>query len=992
MVWQPPDRVIVPVIFLLLLCALCSVASADTTTPPGGITICGYVTYANEIGIWWFNPYDPDFGGVEMWLDDEYLGNTSAGDHFYNAYSAVVGTHSFSTHTFDNSSNVNTTWVNLTFSTKEYPGCTENWTCDTCSRPIAPVADFSANQTTGIVPLAVQFTDNSTNIPTAWNWSFGDGSYSPLQNPVNMFTQAGSYSITLNVSNIAGYNSTTKVDYIVAIPQSPVASFTSNVTGGLAPLSVQFNDTSANSPAIWNWSFGDASWFNTTDSSMRNTTKSYPSGGNYTITLYVSNAGGSDNASHFVDVWNRTTNDFTANITSGNVTFPVLFNDTSYNATSWFWIFDGINTSTSQNPVFEYAVPGIYSVNHSSGNDHDTFWTNKSNYITAYNPFVPGATADFTQNTTQGLTPLVVLFNDTSGGTPTFWNWSFGDGTFSVNQNVTKTYPTGGYYEINLTVWNANATRSSKLGYADVWNRTTNDFVANVTSGNVTFPVLFTDTSYNATSWFWVFDGINTSTLQNPVFEYTVPGVYSVNHSSGNAHDTFWTNKSRYITAYPSGATAPLANFTGTPASGTLPLTVRFTDQSTGFPTSWNWSFGDGNYSAVQSPGHTYASAGIFTVSLTATNAAGSSTLTRTGYITVSGSPVPPAASFTGTPTSGKAPLNVGFTDLSTGSPSGWNWSFGDGSYSTAQNPSHTYQVNGIYTVSLNATNSAGSTTATRADYITVSPSPPVSPAPTSSDSDAPRFVPSTGGATETGAKAGERITVLFAGNLEADDSVPVVVTAISLVPSIDLQGVMVSAVPAQSGPITRIPGSPPAYYLDINVYWVRGDAIKEGDITFSVDEVWLNDQGMAPADLVMMRYHDNGWSDLPTLMQTYSNGRYYYGATTSGFSYFAVTRKGTGSAATTPTHASPAIIAQQVKPDSSTRVTTRPVTPVAVRTRTVTTTTTVPPVSPPESPDFPVLWIVLGVAGFVGVILITAGFRRWWIRRQNPALFRRYE
>ncbi len=78
MVWQPPNRLINPVVFILLLLALVSTASADSVNPPGGITICGYVTYANEIGIWWFNPYDPDFGGVQMWLDDEYLGTTGA--------------------------------------------------------------------------------------------------------------------------------------------------------------------------------------------------------------------------------------------------------------------------------------------------------------------------------------------------------------------------------------------------------------------------------------------------------------------------------------------------------------------------------------------------------------------------------------------------------------------------------------------------------------------------------------------------------------------------------------------------------------------------------------------------------------------------------------------------------------------------------------------------------------------------------------------------
>ena len=306
------------------------------------------------------------------------------------------------------------------------------------------------------------------------------------------------------------------------------------------------------------------------------------------------------------------------------------------------------------------------------------------------------------------------------------WNWSFGDTSWfnttdSSLRNATKSYPTGGNYTITLYVSNSGGS-DNVSHYVDVWNRTTNDFVANVTSGNVTFPVLFNDTSYNATSWFWIFDGINTSTSQNPVFEYSVPGIYSVNHSSSNAHDTFWTNKSNYITAYPARcATYRSLNFTGTPTSGTAPLTVQFTDNRTGSPTIWNWSFGDGNYSSLQSPSHTYAFAGAFTVSINATNSAGSDLSTRTNYINVTSSIIPPTASFTGTPTTGAVPLTVQFTDTSNGSPMSWNWSFGDGSYSTARNPSHTYSTNGTYTVSLNATNSAGSNTATRANYITVS-------------------------------------------------------------------------------------------------------------------------------------------------------------------------------------------------------------------------------------------------------------------------------
>jgi PKD repeat protein len=80
---------------------------------------------------------------------------------------------------------------------------------------------------------------------------------------------------------------------------------------------------------------------------------------------------------------------------------------------------------------------------------------------------------------------------------------------------------------------------------------------------------------------------------------------------------------------------APVASFTGTPTTGTAPLAVTFTDASTGSPTSWSWTFGDGGTSTAQNPSHTYAAAGTYTVALTATNAFGNNTMTRTGYITV---------------------------------------------------------------------------------------------------------------------------------------------------------------------------------------------------------------------------------------------------------------------------------------------------------------------------------------------------------------------
>ncbi len=172
---------------------------------------------------------------------------------------------------------------------------------------------------------------------------------------------------------------------------------------------------------------------------------------------------------------------------------------------------------------------------------------------------------------------------------------------------------------------------------------------------------------------------------------------------------------------------APVAAFSGTPLSGTAPLNVGFTDQSSGSPTSWSWDFGDGGTATTANPSHTYSTAGTYDVSLTATNAGGSNTVVKTGYVTVGDPPPPvaPVAAFSGTPLSGTAPLNVGFTDQSSGSPTSWSWDFGDGGTATTANPSHTYSTAGTYDVSLTATNTSGSNTVVKTGYVTVGDQPP---------------------------------------------------------------------------------------------------------------------------------------------------------------------------------------------------------------------------------------------------------------------------
>jgi PKD repeat protein len=165
---------------------------------------------------------------------------------------------------------------------------------------------------------------------------------------------------------------------------------------------------------------------------------------------------------------------------------------------------------------------------------------------------------------------------------------------------------------------------------------------------------------------------------------------------------------------------APTANFSGSPLSGDAPLMVDFVDSSSGSISSWSWDFGDSGSSSAQNPSHEYTTSGTYTVALTVTGPGGSDTETKVDYITVT-EPIPtPTADFSGTPTSGDAPLTVDFTDLSSGSITSWSWSFGDGGSSTSASPSYEYTSPGTYTVALTVIGPGGSDTETKVDYITI--------------------------------------------------------------------------------------------------------------------------------------------------------------------------------------------------------------------------------------------------------------------------------
>jgi len=244
-------------------------------------------------------------------------------------------------------------------------------------------------------------------------------------------------------------------------------------------------------------------------------------------------------------------------------------------------------------------------------------------------------------------------------------------------------------------------------------------------SGNVPLIVQFNDTSTNVpTSWKWSFgDGSTNSTSQNPTHSYSKAGNYTVVLTVSNSAGSNAVAKSNYIKVTATTTTQkPVASFSSNVSSGTAPLSVAFKDTSTNTPTSWKWSFGDGTYSTAQNPIHKYSNAGNYTVTLTVNNSAGNTTVTKSNYIKVTAITTiqKPIVSFWGSRTSGISPLTLRFTDASTNTPTAWKWSFGDGTYSTAQNPRHTYSKAGNYTVTLTASNKAGSGTKTRSNYIKV--------------------------------------------------------------------------------------------------------------------------------------------------------------------------------------------------------------------------------------------------------------------------------
>lgn len=390
-----------------------------------------------------------------------------------------------------------------------------------------PIAAFNQNVTSGISPLTVQFTNQSSGNVTGLTWNFGDGGTSGEQNPSHTFTSPGLYTVSLTVTGPGGTANVAR-QINVQSQSAPVAAFTVNREIGDAPFTVQFTNQSTGNITSYFWNFSDGN-----TSTQREPSHTFTTPGLYNVFLTVSGAGGSSFVNRQVMVQlppatqapntattippttavavvpsptteppttepeppttqpsltpEPATAEPSATVTpepSATETLPVPNTSIGTNTTSgtapllvqfsgnvdqpvlsYQWDFGDGNTSTDQNPSHEYANPGSYTVNFSITYQDGTT-TPSTTLITVDPPSVP-LTASFTSDISSGTVPFNVNFTDSSTGPIASYLWDFGDGATSTDQNPSHEYTVAGSYTVMLTITGTDSTTASTTAIID---------------------------------------------------------------------------------------------------------------------------------------------------------------------------------------------------------------------------------------------------------------------------------------------------------------------------------------------------------------------------------------------------------------------------------------------------------------------------------------------------------------------------------------------
>lgn len=563
-----------------------------------------------------------------------------------------------------------------------------------------PIAGFSADVTEGCAPLSVQFTNESSSNAVSWSWTFegGDPAFSTGENPVVQYLNPGVFGVTLTASNAAGENTVEIAGYI-HVNSGPAAGFNFSANG----LTVDFTNASSGATGYF-WDFGDGN--TSAESDPQHT---FPGAGGYDITLIATNDCGSDTAAIFLELLLPPSAGFSADQTEGCAPMTVqFFNESSANAISWSWTFEGgaPASSTEENPVVQYLNPGSYGVTLTVSNAAGEDTESASGYIVVNS----GPAASFDAM----VAGANVVFSNSSANAGSYL-WDFGDGATSTESDPEHSYAEDGVYQVVLIASNACGSDTA-IAEVVIVTPPLAGFTAADTEGCAPLTVHFTNqSSQNVTSWAWTFEGGNpgSSIQENPVVEYLNPGNFGVTLTVSNVAGEDEISFTGYITVLPD----PVASFSAD-VNGNV---VAFTNNSS-YGNTYLWDFGDGTGSTLPNPQHTYTEDGVFTVELTVFNACGSSVFVQQVAIATLG----PLALFSASPVEGCGPLMVQFSNLSSGNSESFEWIFPGGlpSTSTEINPVVVYNQPGTYDVTLIAHNANGSDEATQAGMITVLPPP----------------------------------------------------------------------------------------------------------------------------------------------------------------------------------------------------------------------------------------------------------------------------
>ena len=417
---------------------------------------------------------------------------------------------------------------------------------------------------------------------------------------------------------------------------APVAQFTGTPLNGPSPLTVAFTDASQGIPTGWAWFFGDENW--TVPAWTQMTANAWwtarwgqgsvamPDG---SIILTGGAAGGCLN-----DTWRSTDNGATWIQMNASAGWTVRYRHSSVAMPDGsIVLMGGWDSGIPKNDVWRSTDNGATWTQQTASAGWLARWMHSS-------VAMPDGSIVLTGGFDSGGSRKNDTWRSTDNGT-TWTQLTASAGWTARSEHSSVAMPDGSIVlmggEDNSGSRRNDTWRSTDNGATWTQLTTSAGWSARATHSSVAMPdgsivLMGGSASGGLKNDVWRLMPAGTSE-QNPSHTYTATGIYQVALQAYNTLGYNSTRKTGYITV--TEPSAPVANFTATVTSGTAPLAVQFTDISSGTPISWNWSFGDGNFSIIPNPSHTYGNYGMYTVDLTVSNPNGSSTLTRPGYITV---------------------------------------------------------------------------------------------------------------------------------------------------------------------------------------------------------------------------------------------------------------------------------------------------------------------------------------------------------------------